>query len=122
MAGARCGMLRSHRLIIAGRVLAGLSQSELASQAGVALSVLQAIEQGRSDPKLSTVIALVDALRSKGVELLPDTDPAAFGLFVVIGSEADETGSIRPKSGSPSAPAEGSDSRTTNLPLTRGRS
>jgi len=99
-------MLRSHRLFIAARALAGLSQSELASQAGVALSVLQAIEQNRSDPKLSTILALLDVLKSKGIELLPETGQVAWGLFVVTGSEADLTGSIRPIATQPAVPAD----------------
>ncbi len=111
-------MLRSHRLFIAARALAGLSQSELASEAGVALSVLQAIEQNRSDPKLSTILALLDVLKSKGIELLPETGHVAFGLFVTTGTEADLSGSIRPKVAPPPVPAgdpdtQGSVSRST---------
>ena len=101
-------MVRSHRLFIAGRALAGLSQSELAAEAGVAVSVVQAIEQNRSDPKLSTVLALLDVLKSHGVELIAETEHVAFGVMVVAGSEADGTGSIRPKGIQPPAsqPAE----------------
>ena len=120
--GARCGMLRSHRLFIAARALAGLSQSELASQAGVALSVLQAVEQGRSDPKLTTILALLDVLKSKGIELLPDSSSVAFGLFVVPGSEADRTGSIRPKGALASSPVEDRNTQTSSSPPTLGGS
>ena len=115
-------MLRSHRLFIAARALAGLSQSQLAAEAGVALSVLQAVEQGRSDPKLTTVLALLDVLKSKGIELLPDSDRVAFGLFVIVGSEADLTGSIRPKAASPSMPVEVGKTRTSSSPATRSGS
>ena len=120
--GARCGMLRSHRLFIAARALAGLSQSALASEAGVALSVLQAVEQGRSDPKLTTILALLDVLKSKGVELLPDSSSVAFGLFVVPGSEADRTGSIRPKGALASSPVEDRNTQTSSSPPTLGGS
>jgi transcriptional regulator with XRE-family HTH domain len=89
-------MLRSHRLLIAARVLAGLTQGELAEAAGIALSVLQAIEQGRSDPKLSTVLALLDVLKARGVELLPPSGTVAWGVFVVPGSPADASGRPQP--------------------------
>jgi transcriptional regulator with XRE-family HTH domain len=114
-------MLRSHRLFIAARALAGLSQSELASQAGVALSVLQAIEQNRSDPKLTTILALLDVLKSKGVELLPETGQVAFGLFVTVGSEADLTGSIRPTTAPPLVPAGDPDTRGSTSRTTRSK-
>ena len=98
-----------------------MSQSELASKAGVALSVLQAIEQNRSDPKLSTILALLDVLKSKGIELLPETGQVAFGLFVTIESEADLTGSIRPNSVSPLVPVGDPDTRDSTSRSTRSK-
>jgi len=71
-------MIGSHRLLVAGRVLAGLSQQELATEAHVALSVVQAIEQGKSDPRLSTVRALAEVLREHRVEILVE-DPRSLG-------------------------------------------
>lgn len=45
------------------REAAGLSQQAVAQRAGVSLSVVFQIEQGKKkDPKLSTVAALADAL------------------------------------------------------------
>ena len=73
-------MIGSHRLLVAGRVLAGLSQQELATEAHVALSVVRAIEQGKSDPKLSTVRALVSALREHEVEILVENHRSLGGL------------------------------------------
>jgi predicted transcriptional regulator len=67
-------MLRMPRLLVAGRILAGLSQRELAQAAGISVSVLQAIEQGKSDPRLSTVLALIDALRQHDVQLISEND------------------------------------------------
>lgn len=81
-------MLRSHRLIIAGRALAGMTQSDLAGAAGIALSVLQAIEQNKSDPKLSTVLAIIDALHAQGVTIMRSSDTVAWGVYVVPGSPA----------------------------------
>ena len=106
-------MMRSHRLFVAARALAGLSQSELASQANVALSVLQAIEQGRSDPKLSTILSLLDVLKSKGIELVVETNQVACGVFVVAGSPSDLNGSIRPLDVSPGGAAEDPNTRPT---------
>ncbi|WP_043342001.1 helix-turn-helix transcriptional regulator [Belnapia moabensis] len=85
-------MLRSPRVLVAARVLAGMSQPELAAAAGIAVSVLQAIEQGRSDPRLSTVLALVDALKARGINLVPETEQVAWGVLVTKGSEAERLG------------------------------
>ena len=82
----------SRRLLTAARVLAGLTQNELASAAGVAPSVLQGIEQGRSDPRLSTVLALIDALRRYGVALVPESDSVAWGAVVLRGSRTEKEG------------------------------
>ncbi|MBL6080754.1 helix-turn-helix transcriptional regulator [Belnapia sp. T18] len=82
-------MFRSPRLLVAARVLAGLNQSQLANAAGVAVSVLQAIEQGRSDPKLSTMLALVDALKARGVMLAPETERVAGGVLVMKDSQTE---------------------------------
>jgi transcriptional regulator with XRE-family HTH domain len=45
------------------REAAGLSQQEVATRAGISLSVVFQLEQGkRKDPKLSTLVALAEAL------------------------------------------------------------
>jgi DNA-binding XRE family transcriptional regulator len=87
-------MFRSARVLVAARALAGMSQAELAAAAGIAVSVLQAIEQGRSDPRLSTAIALVDALKRRGVEVISESDRNAWGVLVVKGSEAERLGTL----------------------------
>jgi transcriptional regulator with XRE-family HTH domain len=97
-------MLRSPRVLVAARVLAGLTQPELAAAAGIAPSVLGAIEQGRSDPRLSTVLAILDALKARGVELAPETDQVAWGVHVSKGSEA-AAALRRPDRGSETAAA-----------------
>jgi DNA-binding XRE family transcriptional regulator len=73
-----------------------MTQTDLASAAGIALSVLQAIEQGKSDPKLSTVIALLDALKAQGVELLAGSESVAWGVYVAPGSPAAAGGTLQP--------------------------
>ncbi len=94
-------LLRSTRLLIAGRALANMTQTDLASAAGIAVSVLQAIEQGKPDPKLSTVIALLDALKAQGVELLSGSDSVAWGVYVVPGSPAAAGGVPEPEIATP---------------------
>ena len=94
-------MLRSIRLLVAGRALANMTQTDLASAANIALSVLQAIEQGKSDPKLSTVLALLDALKAQGVELLNSSDSVAWGVYVVPGSPAAAGGTPLPEMAPP---------------------
>ena len=83
-------MIRSPRTLPAARALAGYTQVELARAAGIAPSVLQAIEQGRSNPKLTTVNAIVDALKARGVELVGESERHAWGVLVVKGSPAAE--------------------------------
>jgi transcriptional regulator with XRE-family HTH domain len=52
------------RQVKALREAAGLSQQALATAAGLSISVVAQIEQGKkADPKLSTVLALAGALR-----------------------------------------------------------
>lgn len=88
-------MFRSPRLLIAARVLGGMTQAELATAAGVGLSVLQAIEQGRSDPRLSTTLALLDALEIHDVRLVPASESTAYGLVVTPGSRAEDAGRVQ---------------------------
>lgn len=94
-------MLRSTRLLVAGRALAAMTQTDLADAAGIAVSVLQAIEQGKSDPRLSTVVALLDALKAQGVELLTGSDSVAWGVYVVPGSPAAAGGTPQPEMAPP---------------------
>lgn len=47
------------------RIVRGLSQKELAIMAGVTKETINLIEQGKSDPKLSTIKKIVKALNIK---------------------------------------------------------
>ncbi|WP_037225280.1 helix-turn-helix transcriptional regulator [Roseomonas gilardii] len=80
-------MLRQHRAIAAARVLAGMSQSELAKAASVSLSVLAAIEQGTSDPRNSTLLAIADVLARHGVRILGEDDRILAGVVLERGSD-----------------------------------
>ncbi|WP_439598756.1 helix-turn-helix transcriptional regulator [Falsiroseomonas sp.] len=82
-------MLQLPRLLTAARVLAGLTQAELAHAAGVATSVLQALEQGRSDPKLSTVIAIFQALRARGVAVTWEPENETGTITLLSGGRAE---------------------------------
>lgn len=75
-------MLLSPLVLTAARVQSGMSQGELASAAGMSLSVVQALEQGRSDPKNSTLLALRDALLDHGVRLIARDDGTLVGSLI----------------------------------------
>ena len=60
--------------IRAARGLLNWSQGELAERAGVSKQSVTRIEIGATDPRLSTMTALNEAIRSAGVELGDDVD------------------------------------------------
>src|SRR3954470_5350774 len=67
-----------HDRFLAARRLAGLSQAELASRAGVSRSLVAAIEGGRNTPSVSAGGARVRALGVTAEELF-ETDAEAGG-------------------------------------------
>src|SRR3954470_12422459 len=67
-----------HDRFLAARRLAGLSQTELASRAGVSRSLVAALEGGRNTPSVAAGIALARAL-GVTVEELFETDADAGG-------------------------------------------
>jgi predicted transcriptional regulator len=54
----------------AARVMAGLSQKELAKLSGVSQKSISAFETGEIDPRLSTKRAIATALQESGIRLL----------------------------------------------------
>ncbi len=58
------------RNLTAARVAAGLTQQQLASRVGIALSMLSQIESGRSDPDLRLVDTLANEVGRDLYELL----------------------------------------------------
>ena len=58
--------------IRAARGLLNWSQGELAERAGVSKQSVTRIERGASDPRLSSVSALYNAIRLAGVEVIID--------------------------------------------------
>ena len=57
------------RVIAAARMLAGLDQEQLATEAGLAPSTVSKIEKGRRDVRAATLRAVQDALERLGVDL-----------------------------------------------------
>jgi predicted transcriptional regulator len=60
--------------IRAARGLLNWSQRELAERAGVSKQSVTRIERGASDPRLSSVSALYNAIRLAGVEMIIDNN------------------------------------------------
>jgi len=78
-------MVRLPRVIAAARILADLSQKQLAEEAGIAESVLAAIERGTSDPKNKTLLAIADALLKHGVRIVAEDERVIGGAVIVRG-------------------------------------
>lgn len=77
------------RQLQAARILAGWSQADLAAASAVAVSTIQTLEAGTRDTRLSNVMAILDALRRRGVEVAGGSERYIGGAVVVRGSEAD---------------------------------
>ena len=60
--------------IRAARGLLNWSQGELAERAGASKQSVTRIEIGTTDPRFSTMTALIEATRSAGVEMAEDID------------------------------------------------
>jgi predicted transcriptional regulator len=67
-------MLPSPRSLMAARILAGLSQSQLASEAGVSRSAISRLETEGADTRTSTVEAVIRVLRAHEVEVTAESD------------------------------------------------
>jgi predicted transcriptional regulator len=67
-------MFPSPRSIMAARILAGLSQSELAAKAGVSRSAISRLETDNADTRTSTMKAVVGALRDLNIEVTVEKD------------------------------------------------
>jgi transcriptional regulator with XRE-family HTH domain len=77
------------RQLVAARALAGWSQEELAAAAGVGLATVKGLEAGFRDTRFSSVLAIVEALRRRGVELAQGSERFVGGVMVVRGSVSD---------------------------------
>jgi len=70
----------SGRQIRAARGLLGWTQQQLADAAIVSLTSLKAVENGSSDPRLSTLSAVRKALEDAGIEFVPPSGGKGEGL------------------------------------------
>ncbi len=56
----------------AARALLGWSQAKLAQKAGISLNAVTRLEQGKVDPRMSTVQKVRTALMKAGIDFLGD--------------------------------------------------
>ncbi|MBI5162844.1 MAG: helix-turn-helix domain-containing protein [Magnetospirillum sp.] len=70
------------RQIRAARALLGWSQAELAQRAGVHKNALARLEAGRTDPRVSTMDAVIEALTAEGITFTVDADGSAEGVQI----------------------------------------
>jgi transcriptional regulator with XRE-family HTH domain len=76
-------MLFSERILQGARIMAGLTQAQLAEAAGVGESVIADIERGTSDPRNSTLMRIVDVLSVHGVQLVGFGQGVLGGALIV---------------------------------------
>jgi DNA-binding XRE family transcriptional regulator len=69
------GVIITHLQIRAARAMIGITQAELAREAGLSTTGLNNIEAGRADAKGSTLRAIQAALEAHGVEFTNDAYP-----------------------------------------------
>lgn len=65
----------SKKQILGARGLLEMSQAELAVAAGLSIQALNAIEQGKSIPRVSTSDKIRDALERRGIEFTNGGEP-----------------------------------------------
>jgi transcriptional regulator with XRE-family HTH domain len=74
-------MLPTPRLVIAARILTGLSQADLATAAGIGIATLSRYERGESNPRTDKLNAILGALREHGIQFVEETDAVAEGIL-----------------------------------------
>lgn len=75
-------MFPSPRLLAAARVLVGLSQRELAAEAGLAASSVGRYEAGLSTMRANTFSAIIKVLKRRGVRFLDETSEIEMGVYL----------------------------------------
>ena len=73
----------SPRLLAAARVLVGLSQKELAAEAGVSATVIGRYKSGATTLRSNSLDAILTALRRNGVRLVDPTEEVAMGVVLL---------------------------------------
>ena len=77
------GSIPSPRLLAAARVLVGLSQRDLAGEAGLAVSSVGRYEAGLSTLRADSLAAILEVLRRRGVRFIDPTDEVEAGLVLL---------------------------------------
>lgn len=70
-------------MLAAARVLVGLSQRELATEAGLAVSSVGRYEAGLSGLRSASLAAILDVLRRHGVRFVDPTEEVEAGLVLL---------------------------------------
>ena len=76
-------------MLAAARVLLGLTQAQVAAEAGVNLGSLSRYESGASQLRSDTVNALLGVFRRHGIRFLAEQDGVSAGV-VLMAARADE--------------------------------
>ena len=77
------GSIPSPRLLAAARVLLGLTQRDLAAEAGLAVSSIGRFEAGLTGLHSASLAAILSVLRKRGVRFLDPTDEIEAGLVLL---------------------------------------
>jgi transcriptional regulator with XRE-family HTH domain len=77
----------SPRLIAAARTLAGLTQEQLATEAGVHRTMISRYEAGTNLMRIDKLEQVIQALRKHGIRIVGPTAETAMGLTVDRGKE-----------------------------------
>ena len=77
------GAIPPPRLLAAARVLVGLSQRDLAAEAGLAVSSVGRYEAGLSGLRSDSLAAILGVLARRGVRFIDPTDEVEAGLVLL---------------------------------------
>lgn len=92
-------MLPSPRLLAAARMLANVTQAELAELAGVSVSAVRRLEVGDTDARARTVEAFAKTMAALGVEIFVDQAGSLEGLRHARPSPPNQDGRPRKRVG-----------------------
>ena len=80
---AASGAIPPPRLLAAARVLVGLSQRDLATEAGLAVSSVGRYEAGLSGLRSDSLAAILKVLARRGIRFIDPTDEVEAGLVLL---------------------------------------